>query len=246
MRTTENRLINKLKSRLRYHKLSRKQAALQNLMLTALVVMIGVLGLQTYEDSHSPEAVIKEWCEKMYFGEAEILSTLDYRGEKHPYKDVVIGKQLPNGERYEAKLTMEQRNPWRWEFTGSAMWNTAPMEYDIGDGSPEALADMFIGFENFDELYVFDTPTTYTAMSEEGVSDVRLIPTITVAAKQAEKIDSVTYMRDYSFCLYPETGEIRTMSKDPVVMTNGREGTLWLSEERMVFIAEKLMELMAL
>ena len=235
-------MIKKLKHRLWYHKLSRKQAALQNLLLTALVVVIGVLGLQAYADRHSPEAVINEWCEKMYFGEAKILSTLDYQGAKHPNKDVVISKQLSNGDQYEAKLTMEQKNPWRWEFAGSAMWNTAPMEYDIGDGSPEALKDMFMGFENFDELYVFDTPTTYTAMDEGRVSDVRLIPTITVVAKQARKIDSVTYMRDYSFCLYPETGEIRTMSKDPVVMANGREGTLWLSEERMVFIAEKLME----
>ena len=239
-------MIKKLKHRLRYHKLSRKQAALQNLLLTALVVMIGVLGLRTYADTHSMEAAVKTWCEEMYFGEAEILSVLEYEDNGRPWKDVTIGKQLPNGERYEAQLSLKQKNPWRWEFTGNAMWVTSPMKYDIGAGTPEALADMFIGFENFDELYVFDTPTTYTAMSEDGVSDVRLIPTITVVAKQAKKIDGVTYMRDYSFCLYPETGEIRTMSKDPVVMANGREGTLWLSEERMIFIAEKLIELMAL
>jgi len=72
--------------------------------------------------------------------------------------------------------------------------------------------------------------------------DVEIIPTVTVDASQEKKIGSVTYIRRYSFCWYTETGEIRTMSTDPVVMSDGREVELWMSEERMKFIAETLME----
>lgn len=239
-------MIKKLKHRLRYHKLSRKQATLQNLLLTALVILLGVFGLRAYADVHSMEAAIEAWCEEMYFGEAEILSVLEYEEDGLTWKDVTIGKVMPNGDRYEAQLSLKQKNPWRWEYAHSAMWVTSPMEYDIGDGTPKDLKNTFIGFEEFDELHAFDNHTTPTVVSDGTVTEVKLIPTITVMARQAKEKGGVTYMREYGFSWYPETGEVKTMWYDRVLMDDGSEGTLWLSEERMVFIAETLRELMQL
>ena len=62
-------MIKKLKHLLRYHKLSRKQAALQNLLLTVIVVLIGMFGLRAYSSNYSPEAMVDQWCRENYFGD---------------------------------------------------------------------------------------------------------------------------------------------------------------------------------
>ncbi|MBR4862314.1 MAG: hypothetical protein IKU09_08945 [Firmicutes bacterium] len=65
-------MIKKLKHRLRYHKLSRKQAALQNLCLTLLFAILFAVLTRGYMTDNSVEAAVQQWCEENFFGEAAL------------------------------------------------------------------------------------------------------------------------------------------------------------------------------
>jgi len=56
------RMINRLKELFQLHRPSRKQAALQNLLLAVIVVLIGMFGLRAYSSNYSPEAMVEKWC----------------------------------------------------------------------------------------------------------------------------------------------------------------------------------------
>ena len=251
-------MIKKLKDRLRYHKLSRKQAALQNLLLTAFVLLLGVFGLRAYADAHSVEAAVEKWCEEMYFGEAEILSVLEYEEDGRPWKDVTIGKKLPNGDRYEAKLSLKQKNPWRWEYTGNGMWVTAPMEYTV---EPEYIQDwgndiyritrqvdvgMFSELTQAEWIEWAYVPTHVMEGLEPG-PDSHMSLMVGIQFEESEAANRGEWQQSQlTFWVNLDSMEVEQTYFQQPFPYKGSEGTLWLSEARMVFIAETLMELMPL
>ncbi|MBQ8563500.1 MAG: hypothetical protein IJ443_06395 [Firmicutes bacterium] len=236
---------------LRTHRRSRAQAALQNICAVLLFTVLSVLLLQGYAADHSVEAAVKQWCEENMFGKAEILAVLEYEEDKHQQKEVVIGKEMENGDRYEAKLSLYKENPLKWVRTGFAH-NNAPVDYDI-EGSliedwgneiyrfpGEAVGGIFPELIEAEWVEVAYVPTHVMEGLEPGPDShmslqVGLQFTETEAAKRGDwEQAQMTYWVNLDSMEVEQTNFHG-------VQRGGKEAQLWLSEERMIFMAEKLM-----
>ena len=233
------RYLEKGKQWIRTHRRSRRHAALQNLCFTLLLLTLSAVLLRGYIAANSVEAAVEKWCEENLFGEAEILSILTYEEEQYNQKEVVIGKELSNGDRYEAKLFMDKKNPLKWENTGCSYFTEA---IDYADkATPEEMKECFLELAPYAQIYVEQEAYTSTSIGENNeILEVKLIPSVMILALQETKIDDTAYRQNLRITMDLETGEIRS-NIQPLII-NGKEATLWMSEERMEFIAEKLME----
>ena len=245
------RYLEKGKQWIRIHRRSRRHAALQNLCFTLLLLALSAVLLRGYIAANSVEAAVEKWCEENLFGEAEILSILTYEEEQHNQKEVVIGKELSNGDRYEAKLFMDRKNPLKWENTGCSYFTEA-IDYMVDEELIEKDGEFSHVFPRkavqgiFPELtdvsFVFARYMEVQFLGDEGRTEGRY-PGFEVYLEYDEtevKPEALLY-NDSMFRLNLETGEI-VHSEFKTVTANGKKATLWMSEERMEFIAEKLME----
>ncbi|MBQ8563512.1 MAG: hypothetical protein IJ443_06455, partial [Firmicutes bacterium] len=195
---------------------------------------------------------VDQWCEANLFGEAEIVATLDYEEDKHQQKEVVIGKEMPNGQRYEAKLFLYRENPWKWVCSGSSYFADG-IDYTV---DPEHIEDWgndiyrFTRQENlgmFPELVLAEwveaayVPTHVMEGMEPGPgSHMSLMVGIQFEESQAAK-QGQWEQSQITYWVNLDTMEVEHTYFEPIAM-NGKAAELWMSDERMVFIAEKLME----
>ncbi len=237
---------------LRTHRRSRRHAALQNLCFTLLLATICVILTRGYIADHSVEAVVEDWCRENFFGDGEIVAILEYEVDRHQQKEVTISKELENSERCDAKVFLYRENPWKWVYTGSS-YHTEAIDYTV---NPEYIEDWgndiyrFTRQENlgmFPELVLAEwveaayVPTHVMEGLEPGPdSHMSLMVGIQFEESEAAKRGE-WHQSQLTFWVNLNSMEVEQTYFRPIV-TKGKEAQLWLSDERMVFIAEKLME----
>lgn len=254
MKDIVNRLIRKLKNRLRQQKMSRKQAVLQNFLLSVLVIVLGSLILRSYIDNYSIEAMTEKWCEEMYFGDAEILAVMEYEGVKYPMKDVIIGRETAGGERYEANLTFQREKPWRWVCTAYA-YNASPVEYvldmqyiedwgnDIYRVTQQSDIGIFPELLNAEWVEAAYVPTHVMEGMEPG-PDSHMSLQVGIQFEESDAANGGQWHRsELTYWVNLDRMEVEQIYFQPI-QYDGKDAQLWISEDRMVFIARKLMEML--
>ena len=238
---------------LKTHRRSRKQATLQNLCCALLLAVLGAVLLRGYAADVSAEAAVRQWCGDNFFGEAEIVAEITFKGDKHQQKQVFLEKVLDNGDRYEAGVYLVRENPWKWRAAGS-FYGTEPASFRLDESliqtygerahiiPSEALAGMFPELAECKFLHA--SYSTVHIVEDEDTAD-NSYPAFSIYINFEYEIEDVTpeilLYESSSFRLNLETGEIEAVDFEPYIL-NGKEAVLWMSEERMKFIAEKLME----
>lgn len=249
------RCLEKGKQWIRTHRRSRRHAALQNLCFALFLTALCVVLLRGYAASNSVEAAVDKWCEENLFGEAEILSILTYEEGKHNQKEVVIGKELSNGDRYEAKLFMSKKNPLKWENTGCSYFteaidyavdrtliehweNDTNAFYRFSGKAVQGIFPELVGAVWVDAVFV----PTYVMEGMEPGPDSHM--SLMVGIQFTETEDSKHRQWEQAELTY--WINLRTMEVKKIdfhlTTVDGKTAELWMSEERMEFIAEKLME----
>lgn len=245
------RYFEKGKHWIKTHRRSRRHAALQNLCIALFLTALCAVLLRGYAASNSIEAAVDKWCGENMFGEAEILSILTYEEGNHNKREVVIGKELSNGDRYEAKLFMSRKNPLKWVNSGCSYF-TEGIDYAVDEGMIERDGEFSYVFprkavqgifpELTDVTFVFARYMEVQFVDDEGRT-VDSYPGFEIYFEFSEtevKPEALLY-DDSMFRVNLETGEIAVSEFEPVTI-DGREAILWMSEERMLFMAEKLMD----
>lgn len=233
------------------HKRSRGHATSQNLCIATFLIVLCVILIRGYAADNSLEAVTEAWCKDNLFGEAEVLATITYTDSYPKEKTVIIGKEMPNGERYEAELTMLRKNPLKWENIGCS-YSTVEIDYmvdesgiedwgnDIYRFSAKEVSNMFTEF--YDVAWV-DVAYVYTQVME-GMepgpeSHMSLLVRIQYTETEAG-MNNQWEIAEISYYVNLETMEVEQTRFQPIQF-DGKDAELWMSEERMVFVAEKLM-----
>lgn len=247
------RYFEKRKEWIRTHRRSRRHAALQNLCFTLILFLLSAVLLRGYIAVNSVEATMEKWCEENLFGKAEIVAMLEYEEDKHQHKEIIISKETSDGERYEAKLHLLQENPWRWVCMGSSYGNTPKASridekyvetYSNGASIiyADAIEAMFPEFIDYKFLHAAYT-TVHIVEDEDTVNNSYqgFQVYIQYDYNHDEITPEILLYESTSFRMNLDTGEIEAVDFEPFEL-NGKETRLWLSEERMAFIAEKLMD----
>ena len=228
-------LQQKLKRFFRDHKRSRREAAFQNLLAACLLFILTFVTVRGYAADHTAEKAAEEWCRSNMFGEGEICAAGTYETEGIQYKDVIVSKRAEDGRRYEARVILQQENPLKWISCGSA-WSNEPIpeqlqadEMTITYGThmvflpAEAISGLFM---EFDQACGADVEDRGTLLSVA----------IHFSEEHQHSIDRGVY-----FLVDLDTREVVSSVFKPVTI-DGVTYEYWLSEERMIFIAEKIKE----
>ena len=245
--------IEKMRRWLKMHRMSRKQATLQNLCLTLLFAALFVVLARGYMADHSVEAAVEQWCEENFFGEAEIVAAITFEEDKHQQKQIFIEKVVDEDLRYEARLDLLRENPWKWVCVGSSYSNSPKEENLIVDliekGGErvwvipaEAVQGSFPEFAGCQFLEAMYT-TVHIVEDENTVNNS--YPGFQVYAGYSYDVDEITpellLYGSSSFRMNLRTGEMGAVDFEPFEM-DGKEATLWVSDERLKRFVHTLME----
>lgn len=236
-------LQQKLKRFFRDHKRSRREAAFQNLLAACLLFILTFVTVRGYAAGHTVEKAAEEWCRSNMFGEGEICAARTYETEGIQYKDVIVSKRAGDGRRYEARVILQQENPLKWISCGSA-WSSEPIPeklqtdgLTIADGTRilEGANMVFLPTEAVSGLFMeFDQACG--ASVERRDWGTLLSVAIHFSEEHQHSIDRGVY-----FLVDLDTREVVSSVFKPVTI-DGVTYEYWLSEERMIFIAEKIKE----
>lgn len=231
----KSNLQQKLKRFLRDHKRSRREAAFQNLLAACLLFVLVFVTVRGYAADHTVEKAVEDWCRSNMFGEGEICAVRTYEEEGVRSKDVIVSKHAEDGCRYEVRVFLERENPLKWISCGSA-WFSAPIpeqppadEIMIVDRTHTALLDagaISSLFMEFDQACGADVEDRGTSLS--------------VAIHFSEEHQRPTDAEVY-FLVDLDTREVVSSVFKPVAI-DGVTYEYWISEARMIFIAEKIKE----
>ena len=225
--------IKQLKTFICTHRLPRKQAALQNLLLTVIVVLIGMFGLRAYAEAYTVEQAVDQWCQQHYFGEGEIYAKINFDYDEMPHCFVYFGRPAEDGER-SACLYVRQVNRWKWEPFG---WHYVSEPRKIHTGEMEQYLSSFPEFDGF---------WNYSCMKDQTQNQGNQL---WMSVSHAPWYENYTEMPEeevqtaVEFTVNLDTGTV-TESSFPTYRaqiygdSNLEEIQFWLSEERMVHIAE--------
>ena len=237
-------------------RLSRKHALLRNVVLLLAFAFVMVWLVRSYAAAGTPEQAVKEWCSRNFFGEAAVDSICTYTMNDTEHQDVYISKTDEEGNRYEATIYLEKKNPLKWISTGSA-YRDDPCTYEMGedqiaeqrsenegefiyDGAFYKLFSEFGGF--------FGTSEAILSRNENEEKLLRL-----KVGYLLRSIDSTT-TTTVDFQVNLDTGACTSdgTQRVPRGGSNGDSGVgfavpmgeLWISEERMQFMAETIYEIL--
>lgn len=247
-------MIKKLKERLRYHKLSRKQTTLQNLCFALLLGLFCMVLIRGYMADHSEEAAVERWCEENFFGEAKIAATITFEEDKHQQKQIFIEKVLKNGQRYEARLDLLRENPWKWVCMGSS-YSTAAKEFSILDDLIEMQGNAAVipaeavqgSFPEFAGCQFLQAMYSTVHIMEDKNTVNNSHPAFQVYAGYHYDVGEITpellLFGSSSFRMNLETGEMESVDFEPFVL-DGKEAALWVSDERLKRLIHALMDIL--
>ncbi len=223
---------------LKTHRRSRKQAALQNLLFSAaLIVLICIMVPQLWERQEvTVEEVVEQWCREQMFGTAEIVSIQCFQESSTDYMDVIISKTTLSGEHYDARLYLKQEKPWKWNSVG----------WDYGYISVEDWVEELL--EESDPISAFTefniAESSHVEVQEDGSGEAELV---TVSVHFAEMPGYEEDCADTTFQVNLKTGEAALLQQGIHYAQRYGDSQLerietWLTEPRMVQIAQVLVE----
>ncbi len=237
---------------MKVHRMSRKQATLQNLCLSLLLVTLFVVLARGYMADNSVEVAVQQWCEENFFGEAEIAATITFEEDKHQQKQVFIEKVLKNGQRYEARLDLLRENPWKW-VCASSSYSIAAKEISILDDLIEMQGNAAVipaeavqgSFPEFAGCQFLQAMYSTVHIMEDKNTINNSHPAFQVYAGYHYDVGEITpellLYGSSSFRMNLETGEMEAVDFEPFVL-DGKEATLWVSDERLKRFIHTLME----
>ena len=234
-------------------RMSRKQALLRNVVLLLAFAFVMVWLVRSYAAAGTPEQAVKEWCSRNFFGEAAVDSICTYTMNDTEHQDVYISKTDEEGNRYEATIYLEKKNPLKWISTGFA-YRKGPCIYQLEDDQTlESLAgregkmryrgsfaDLFSEFGGC----AFSSDVVLSK-NEKGEK----LLCIEVGYLQSLVDSTPAVMVNFQVNL--DTGVCTTHKMQRIIEENGTSadgawptGILWISEERMRFVAETIYEIL--
>ena len=230
--------MKKLKQFFRTHKRSRRQAAVQNLFAACFLLVVCFLLSRGYAADHTPEKAAEEWCRNNMFGNGEICAVRTYETDGVQKKDAILCRNAKNGCRYEVTVFLQRENLLKWEACGSA-WSSEPKpeklpagENGIVKGADFAEVSAGVISSMFTE---FEPACGAEALKRDSVMKVSVCFHETPVSMD----DAEIY-----FEVDLDTGEVVREEHKPVVI-DGVTYEYWLSEKRMIFIAEKINEVIS-
>lgn len=230
--------MKKLKHFFRTHKRSRRQAAVQNLFAACLLLVLCFLLARGYAADHTPEQAVEEWCRNNMFGNGTICAVRSYETDGIQKKDAILCREAENGRRYEATVLLQRENPLKWEACGSA-WSSEP--------KPEKLPvseNSIVKGADFAELPSGVISSMFTEFEPAyGAEALKRDSLLKVSIYFGEEPVSMADAEIY-FEVDLNTGEVRREACRPVTI-DGVTYEYWLSKERMIFIAEKINEVIS-
>ena len=242
----------RMKRWLKTHRRSRKHAALQNLCCALLLAVIGAVLLRGYAADVSTEAAVRQWCEDNFFGEGDIVAVLEFEEDRHQQKEVTISKELPDGERCDAKIFLYRQNPWKWVYSGSSYFAES-IDYTVDPEHIEDWGNDIYRFTRQEDLGMFPelvlaewveaayVPTHVMEGLEAGPgSHISLMVGIQFEESEAAGRGQ-WHQSQLTYWVNLDSMEVEHTYFEPIAV-NGKAAELWISEERMVFIAQKLMD----
>ncbi|MCI8608870.1 MAG: hypothetical protein HFE73_04425 [Firmicutes bacterium] len=240
------------------HKVTRKHAVLRNIAIIAVLCGALYMLVNRYAAANTPEQAMKRWQEENFFGSAEMTASLTYEDGGKDCKTLYFGKDaagesgLGSGRsRYEGALFLEKKNPFKWEVIGS-QYGSQPAPYGIDLEEDQALEFTREGVETtfslplqnvFPELassFITNVMITENTQGEHLVfMDVgylmRAVDSMaTTCIVFQVNLDQETCMMAEIFDSIPVSGIIDSVDR------KDSKGQIWLSEERMIFMAQVL------
>jgi len=234
-----------MKRFLKMHRLPRKQAALQNLLLTVIVVLIGMFGLRAYSSNYSPEAMVEKWCRENYFGEAEIYSRKIY--EDGQTVDLHFGRETREGEHYRGYMSLERRSFNRWDRLSGTAWQTTPVTCEgmiirkTGEEKDRKTYLIELADAAFFEFFGADLVVTLHNAGGRKLAEVKVLYREKSSAMDSPASEIVRFTADLDERICLES-ECRWFIQSGGGRVEFRRVKFEFSEERMVYIAETLTE----
>ena len=230
--------IGKVRRWLKTHRMSRKQATLQNFLLSAaLILVICIMAPQLWERQEvTVENLVEQWCTEQMFGEANIVATQAFRESGTDYMDVIISKTAPSGEHYEARLYLKQEEPRKWSSVG----------WDYGYVSVEYLVEQRM--EGSDPIHAFVEFNAAESSHVEIQDDIYGMPELVTVSVHFEDIPGYDKdCADTTFRVNLKTGETALLQQGVHYAQRYGDSQIerietWLPEPRMVQIAQVLVE----
>ena len=231
-------LLTKIRRWTKVHRMSRKQATLQNFLLsTVLILLICIMApyLRNQQEA-TVEELIDQWYSEQMFGEGEIVAVQSFQEGDVKYLDVIVSKFSPSGESYDARLYLRQEEPWKW---GSVGW-------DYGYISVEYRVEHRI--EKSDPIYAFtefNTAESSHVEIQENSSGAPISVTVSIHFSDIPGYDEDC--ADTTFQVDLQTGNAVLLQQGVHYAQRYGDSQLerietWLSEPRMVQIAQVLVE----
>lgn len=258
----KSNLQQKLKRFLRDHKRSRREAAFQNLLAACLLLILAFVTVQGYAADHTVEKAVEDWCRSNMFGEGEICAVRTYEEEGVRSKDVIVSKHAEDGCRYEARVFLERENPLKWISCGSA-WSGAPIPEklqademgvvkgeDYAELPAEAISSLFMEFNQAcgaEAILIRErndkggSESSDDSNDSDGTEKQNLSLRVWIYLSEAPRSMADA---EIIFLVDLDTREVVSSVFKPVAI-DGVTYEYWISEERMIFIAEKIKEVIS-
>ena len=230
--------MKKLRQFFRTHKRSRRQAAVQNLFAACLLLVLFFLLARGYAADHTPEKAVDEWCRDNMFGSGAICAVRTYETDGVQKKDAILCRNAKNGCRYEVTVFLQRENLLKWEACGSA-WSSEPKPEKLPAGE-----NGIVKGADFAEVSAGVISSMFTEFEPAcGAEALKRDSVLKVSVYFNEMPVSMADAEVY-FEVDLDTGEVlREESKTTVI--DGVTYEYRLSPERMVFIAEKINEVIS-